>query len=95
MRCAVAAGLISAAVLFGASSAAGASLAASWLRPGNHAVLVRAAKVRSVPRSCAAHRWRGVWGPESRLLPVACEQPPRSSVLLQIQKASALALLGW
>ena len=105
MRCAAAAGLVSATVLLGASSADGAALAVrtqagvvvgtSWLLPHNRVVVARAAKVHSVPRSCAAHRWRGVWGAESRLLPVACEQPPRSNLLLQLHNLSWLALLGW
>jgi hypothetical protein len=95
MRCAAAAGLVSAVLVFGASTASGASLAASWLRPSGHVLVDRAPKARSAPRSCAAHRWRGVWGAEARILPVACEQPPKSDLLLQIHKASSLALLGW
>ena len=98
------AALLTAGVLAGAPVAAGSSQ--SWSTrayPRVAVVKARALPVqtggglvrhRSSTRSCAADR-RHAFGPFGwHLLPVACEQPPRSNVLLQLRWMSLAGLFG-
>jgi hypothetical protein len=71
--------LVSALALVFASSAA-----AAWspFPPRNHLPIVQfeQVKTKEPQQSCTAHADAKVGGQKRRLLPVACEQPPRSKV---------------
>jgi hypothetical protein len=98
------AALLAAVVLSGAPVASGSSL--SWSADAYPRVAV--VKARSLPvqagrtlvsrrsstRSCAADR-RHTLGPLGwQLLPVACEQPPRSNLVFQLRWLSLAGLFG-
>jgi hypothetical protein len=102
-RCSAVVALLSAGILFAAPVASGSSL--SWIGRGHQRPLAAAwsfgarvgvapARDRSTTRSCAVDRKRAVGAWDWRLLPVACEQPPRSNLAFQLDWASVAAVFG-
>lgn len=96
--------LLAAGILFAASVASASSLA--WAGRGHPRVAAKALSLRAptgrlgsagnrtTTRSCAADRKHSAGPAGWRLLPVACEQPPRSNLLLQLDWASLAGLFG-
>jgi hypothetical protein len=62
----------------------------AW-RGGTHSIDL-GARERRAELSCSAHAVRSLGWLERKLLPVACEQPPRSNLLFRLPVPSVLLL---